>query len=70
MCPRNCYFWSHPVLGLGTLHIIGASPFLTAAEEGAEGAGAGRDPLKATLLWQSPQLLIPDIYIGSTATPH
>lgn len=42
---------------------------LQAAEEEAEEAGAGRDLLKATLLWQSPQLLIPDIYIGSTTTP-
>lgn len=42
---------------------------LQAAEEETEEAGAGRDLLKATLLWQSPQLLIPDIYIGSTATP-
>lgn len=75
ICPRNCYICSHPVLGFDLLHIVGACSFLTNSR------GKGRESSsrwvsrtgsieKQTVLWQSPLLLIPNIYISSTATPH
>lgn len=65
MCRRSVSFALTQFLDLASCSSLEHFISLPAAEEGAEEAGAGRD-----LLWHSPQLLIPDIYIGSTATPH